>query len=300
MSKEAVIYQIKNTNNGNKYIGSTNDKGKRWRYHKWALRNNQHKNEYLQKAWNKYGRDNFEFSVIETVESIDQLIDREQFYMNERNPEYNIKPKADRSELAEETKRKIGEAHKGREFSEETRKKISKANQGHEVSEKTREKLSRVNRGERHPLYGKERSKETKEKISKSHLGKELSEETKQKIAKAHEGKEVEITWGDKISEAKKGHKVSEETREKIRVGNQGKKLSVETKEKMSEAHRGGGGHAKLTNKKVKIIKYLLGGGKFIHKQIGKMFGVSQSTVDKISSERLWAHVEIEDCENNI
>lgn len=47
-------------------------------------------------------------------------------------------------QVSEETKRKIGEASKGRHYhlSEETRHKMSEAKQGHLVTEETRKKIS--------------------------------------------------------------------------------------------------------------------------------------------------------------
>ena len=42
----------------------------------------------------------------------------------------------------EETKRKIGNAHRGKFVSEETKKKLSEANKGKKHSEETRKKMS--------------------------------------------------------------------------------------------------------------------------------------------------------------
>lgn len=58
------IYKIKNIVNGKTYIGSSTDVKKRWRDHKWYLKNNLHHNSHLQNAVNKYGLDNFEFSIL--------------------------------------------------------------------------------------------------------------------------------------------------------------------------------------------------------------------------------------------
>ena len=52
--------------------------------------------------------------------------------------------------LSEETKRKIGEANKGKHFgfhSEEARRKRSETMKGHTVSEKTRKKISEAHKG---------------------------------------------------------------------------------------------------------------------------------------------------------
>jgi len=63
----------------------------------------------------------------------------------------------------------------------------------------------------------------------------------------------------------------------------------------LSRATRGeGNSKAKLTKKKVKVIKYLLDGDSFAQKQIAKMFGVAESTISFISTGQRWGHVEVE------
>lgn len=59
------IYKIKNILNGKVYIGQSVDIEKRWSTHIAELKNNYHYNIHLQSAWNKYGEENFEFSIVE-------------------------------------------------------------------------------------------------------------------------------------------------------------------------------------------------------------------------------------------
>lgn len=131
------IYGIKNKVNNNIYIGKTGmNFGDRWDSHRSLLRGNKHFNQYLQRAWNKYGEENFEFIVIEDC-SVDELNDKERYYIQlyrEQNLSYNL---ADGGEgggflgkhLSEETKRKIGDKNKinmtGRILSDETKAKMS-------------------------------------------------------------------------------------------------------------------------------------------------------------------------------
>jgi group I intron endonuclease len=68
------IYKILNKINNKIYIGSATDIKKRWRDHKWHLNHNIHHNPHLQSAWNKYGRDNFEFSIILVCSANELLI----------------------------------------------------------------------------------------------------------------------------------------------------------------------------------------------------------------------------------
>lgn len=57
------IYKIRNTINNKVYIGSATDIKKRWRDHKWYLKENKHHNPHLQASYNKYGKENFEFVI---------------------------------------------------------------------------------------------------------------------------------------------------------------------------------------------------------------------------------------------
>lgn len=58
------IYQIKNILDNKVYIGQTNNIKRRWEQHKNDLKRGAHDNPYLQKVYNKYGLDIFEFSVL--------------------------------------------------------------------------------------------------------------------------------------------------------------------------------------------------------------------------------------------
>lgn len=67
MSKISAIYGIICLNNRKIYIGqSCNLKG-RIKNHKYKLRKGIHDNEFLQKAWNKYGEKMFAFVILEQV-----------------------------------------------------------------------------------------------------------------------------------------------------------------------------------------------------------------------------------------
>ena len=88
------IYQIISKIDDKKYIGSSTDINRRMTDHKRYLKNNIHRNKFLQNAWNKHKEDNFEFILIEVCEK-EQLLSKEIEYINffksnDRNFGYNI------------------------------------------------------------------------------------------------------------------------------------------------------------------------------------------------------------------
>jgi len=89
------VYAIKNIINDKVYIGSTTMSFlKRLQHHVSQLRNNKHKNQYLQNAWNKYGEENFEFSILEICEK-NECLTKEQYYIDSCKENcYNINPLA--------------------------------------------------------------------------------------------------------------------------------------------------------------------------------------------------------------
>lgn len=58
------VYEIKNTTNGKRYIGSSRNVPSRFSGHRSALKNNKHHNYHLQQAWNSYGESAFEFNPL--------------------------------------------------------------------------------------------------------------------------------------------------------------------------------------------------------------------------------------------
>lgn len=75
------IYCIENLINHKKYIGQSIDIHNRWKDHRRELNGNRHRNEYLQRAWNKYKENNFRFYIVEECE-ISLLNEREIYYID--------------------------------------------------------------------------------------------------------------------------------------------------------------------------------------------------------------------------
>lgn len=90
------VYQILNKKNGKKYIGQTIDKDAREYQHFLDLKNNTHDNSYLQASYNKYGAENFIFSVIDDTACNEEDLNKlEEYYIlkagfPDRNKCYNL------------------------------------------------------------------------------------------------------------------------------------------------------------------------------------------------------------------
>lgn len=214
------IYKIINLINGKIYVGSAVNFKNRFKLHLTRLKNNKHHSPILQNSWNKHGEVNFNFEIIEECDKL-KLIEREQYYIDELKPFYNICKIAGSSlgrVVSDETKEKLRKASTGRKHSDETKEKLSNSHKGLEHSNETKEKLKNIN-------LGKKQTKETIEKRVSKNIGRKNSDETKEKMSKAHTGK-----------------KMSKESIEKTRQANigripwnKGKQMSDEQKLKISE-----------------------------------------------------------------
>jgi hypothetical protein len=100
------IYKIVNKENGKFYVGSSIKIAKRWWSHKKALRLGIHHNLHLQRAWNKNGKDSFDFVVERIIpdnSSEEELLKIEQEYLDKSVGQedcYNIAKVADKPDTS--------------------------------------------------------------------------------------------------------------------------------------------------------------------------------------------------------
>lgn len=151
--RKSGIYKITNTVNGKSYVGSSVNIWSRWCLHKRQLLQGIHHSIKLQRAWNMYGSESFSFSVVELVENKNQLLDREQFWLDSLDSVksgYNINRNA-RNSLGTmhrpETKEKISQFFKGRKLSKEHIAKRTASQTGIKRTPETIEKMSKVRLG---------------------------------------------------------------------------------------------------------------------------------------------------------
>ena len=76
------IYCIRNSANNHCYIGSSQCIYYRLLHHLSDLRRHAHKNEHLQRAWDKYGEDSFNIEIIECCD-LDKRIERLNYALSE-------------------------------------------------------------------------------------------------------------------------------------------------------------------------------------------------------------------------
>ena len=62
------VYQIECLNNNKKYIGVSKDIKRRWKQHRDLLFQGLHNSSDMQKDYNQYGENSFEFKVIKECE----------------------------------------------------------------------------------------------------------------------------------------------------------------------------------------------------------------------------------------
>jgi group I intron endonuclease len=223
------IYEIVNKANGKRYIGSAINIKRRWNVHRSDLRLGSHHSRALQRAWNKYGDDQFDFRVVELCAK-GQLLSREQWHLDVGRPEYNCSPSAGTC--------------LGIKRDEAFRLKISKARLGKPLSEQHRSAIGRS-------LIGLKRSMEAIEKSAAAKRGRKLgplSDEHRRKIGAAQPSARPP-EFGAAISQAKKGKprpdmvgnrfgsiERSAEHRANMSAAQKGRPKSPETVERMKAA----------------------------------------------------------------
>ena len=255
------VYKILNTVNGKFYIGSSVDIEKRFKQHRTDLNKGIHNNTYLQNAWNKYGANNFEFIVVECVDDIKILRDRETYYIQKtqctnHNIGYNL----------------LADANIGL---------------GVRASVEVREKISKACTGSKNGNYGR---KHTDEELKRMYINRWGADYVK-KPRKAYKRKSVEevLFSRKKQGEKMRGRFVSEETRRKISEARKGTHASESTKAKFSEQRKGSkNSNSKLTKEQVFEIYEKMNNG-VNYKDVCDEYGIGQCWAYKIKRKEHWA-----------
>jgi group I intron endonuclease len=181
MKPKSGIYVIMNTINGHRYVGSAMNLLRRYDQHCQSLRAGTHCNSHLQSAFRKYCEGAFQFEVLEECE-ITRLIEREQWWLDVAQPEYNLSPTAGSPlgvKHTAETRAKFSAARKGKPFSAEHKANLAatmkgnKRNLGKKQTPETRAKHAASMMGNRHNV-GRKHTAEAKANMSVAQRGKRL------------------------------------------------------------------------------------------------------------------------------
>lgn len=224
------IYEIVNTANGRRYIGSAANFEGRFAAHRTGLRKGTHHSRYLQQAWNKYGAGSFEFRRLLICARRDLLV-YEQIAIDGLAPAYNICRIAGSGlgiQWSDEAKARIkarpNDHFKGRKHSAETLRLMSEKQMGNTATR------------------GKPRRPESIAKTAAAHTGMKRSVETRQRMSEAMTGKirgPKSAEHRAKLSAALRGRStLSSEALARMAATKRGQKHSEEHKAKIGIASR--------------------------------------------------------------
>ena len=163
---------------GRRYVGITSRKPqKRWNYGRGYK-----ENTYFTRAIEKYGWDSFKHEILCENLTQDGASELEKKFIQlfdscNRKKGFNIDLGGwNRGKvMSEETKRKIGDSHKGRFTEAQWAAAIARRGKGHPHTEEAKKKIGDAHRGKNLP-------EEQKRHLSEINKGKKMSEEHKEKL----------------------------------------------------------------------------------------------------------------------
>lgn len=155
--EKSGIYCIRNIVNNKVYIGKAKCIYKRMKAHITALNTkNKDENYHLINSWHKYGKNNFEYFVLEYLELDEKLLSKREVYwmhyFNALNPKKGYNKRLDSSTgliIHESTRKKLSEAGTKRFQNQNERDKVSQQfklfwENNPEIKKQMSEKLSKL------------------------------------------------------------------------------------------------------------------------------------------------------------
>lgn len=202
-----IVYQATNLVNGHRYIGYTaRGLSKRERAHRTRP------GSLLHSAMRKYGHENIVFEVLADFQGDEELAKAyECEAIAAYKPEYNLTYGGEGGTLAEESRKKIGAANRGRKMPPSHGEKRRAFLTGRKHTEEAKAKISAANRGKPSPLRGVPLTAETRAKISAANkgqvpwtAGRGHSPETRAKMSAWQIGRKLPDSHRASISKARK------------------------------------------------------------------------------------------------
>lgn len=169
---QSGIYCIENIINNKKYIGQSVDVESRWSKHQSSLNKGNHDNRYLQNSWNKYGKHNFKFYILEYC--LDNELDIKEIYyidhyntMN-RDYGYNLRSGGQSTHyVCEEVKQKISDSNK-KVYQTTNLKEVRSIDA---LNQWANPEIKKKIMGENNGMYGKHHTEDTRKKMSEKAKG---------------------------------------------------------------------------------------------------------------------------------
>lgn len=163
------IYMFVNKLSGSFYIGSAKNLRTRiYSYLQLSILLKGQNNSIITRALIKYGYSNFSLKILEYCD-VSNLLEREQYYFDLLEPDYNIA--------------KVAGSTIGVPRSEEFKNKLSELRKGKVHTEETKLLMSQTRLGANNSMFGKKHTDQTKELIRLSKVGKVLDTQTKNAIS---------------------------------------------------------------------------------------------------------------------
>jgi len=205
------VYKITNTlcPEGKYYIGYSCNINRRWGIHKSTLRGGYHCNIRMQRAYEKYGSECFDYEILQECENEEEAKNIELSYLEDltiRDKLYNLHYNSSGGDLMT--------YHPNKEQIIERMKNTQKEQISKMTKEERQERWGQS--GEKNGMYGRTHTDEVKRLYSEMHkgntyrLGKKASQETKEKMS---------VIASERLGEKNPffGKHHSEETKQKVR-----------------------------------------------------------------------------------
>jgi len=216
-SMNCGIYLILNKVNGKVYVGSANNIRRRFYLHRWELGRGDHHSTTLQRSWNKYGENSFEFKTL-------LVCDERDLFMYEQRAIDAIKSfdPAIGFNICRDVR-----GTRGVRWTQEQREKFIASKKGRQIYKNNPQAyanmMASVRRGDKHHMFGKKHTEESKIKMSVALSGRVAHNKGKPSPLKG-------------IKRGQSGYKHTPEALAKIADASRNR--SEETRAKLSKAAR--------------------------------------------------------------
>ena len=194
-----LIYKVTNKINGKIYVGQTvGDLNRRRSAHLSSVKTDKY-DIYFYKAIKKYGKENFDWVILEKCNTIKELNEKEEYWIKELNttaPDgYNLKSGGNNSTHHKESIKKMKKVKEGKYIGEKN-PFYGKKHTDESIKKMKENRLD--TKGENNPMYGKKHTKKSLKKMKELKIG-----ENNPFYGKFHTEETLKKMSGEKHSHAK-------------------------------------------------------------------------------------------------